>query len=82
MMVEDWEIGALYWHCRQRAANDEEAVRKVKQKYVDEFLKKRDVHFFLGTSKKWHKRAKNPFMIIGVFYPMKEKAADQFKLDF
>ena len=81
MMVEDWEIGALYWHCRQRASTDEEAVTKVKQKYVDEFLAKRDVHFFLGTNKKWHKRAKNPFMIIGVFYPMKEKDTVQIKLE-
>jgi len=81
MMVEDWEIGALYWHCSQRAATDEEAVQKVKQKYVDEFLEKRDLYFFLGTSKQWHKRAKNPFIIIGVFYPMKEKDDKQFKLE-
>jgi len=69
MMVEDWEIGMLYLHCLWRAGNDEAvATAKVKEKYFDSFLK-RDLYFFLGTTKKFHNVAPNPFIIVGVYYP-------------
>lgn len=73
LMIEDWEIGSLYWNCLKAAeGNEAMALQKVKQKYEDEFREK-DIHFFLGTTKEWHtRRAKNPFVIIGVFYPKKE----------
>ena len=67
-MIEDWEIGALYWNCFKRAKNEEIAVQKVKQKYFDEF-KTKDLFLFLGTTKRFHNVAPNPFIIIGVFYP-------------
>lgn len=74
MMIEDWEIGALYWNCLRDAQNDETlALQKVKEKYLHDFEAKRDVYFFMGTTKEWHlRRSKNPFVIIGVFYPMKQ----------
>lgn len=74
MMIEDWEIGQLYWNCLKRNNGDEEkAVAEVEQKYRDEFLNKKDLYLFLGTTLEWHKRkGKNPFMIIGVFYPPKD----------
>ncbi|MCL2851534.1 MAG: hypothetical protein FWE20_00660 [Defluviitaleaceae bacterium] len=69
MMIEDWEIGMLYFNCLSRANGDEKiATAKVKQMYFDEFAKK-DLHFFLGTTKQFHNVAPNPFIIIGVFYP-------------
>jgi hypothetical protein len=69
MMIEDWEIGMLYLHCLWRANNNEtDAIAKVKEKYHDSFLK-RDLYFFLGTTKKFHNIAPNPFIIIGVYYP-------------
>ena len=73
LMIEDWEIGSLYWNCLRAAeGNEAVALQKVKQKYEDEF-KKKDIYFFLGTTKEWHmRRAKNPFVIIGVFYPQRE----------
>lgn len=79
MMIEDWEIGQLFWNCLARAKGDEMvALQKVKEKYDDDFLTKKDIHLFLGTTKQFHqKRAKNPFVIIGVFYPKKE---DQMSL--
>ena len=67
-MIEDWEIGALYWNCLKREKNEEKAVQKVRQKYFDEF-KKKDLCLFLGTTKQFHNIAPNPFIIIGVFYP-------------
>jgi len=42
------------------------ALAKVREKYMDQFLKT-DLHFFLGTTKEFHSWATNPFLIIGVF---------------
>jgi hypothetical protein len=72
LIIEDWEIGMLYWNCLKRSGGDEqEAVSKVKEKYFDSFSKK-DIHLFLGTTKQYHGWARNPFVIIGVFYPPHE----------
>ena len=69
LMIEDWEIGMLYFNCLSKARGDENAaINRVKEKYYDTFLK-RDLYFFLGTTKKFHNIAPNPFIIIGVFYP-------------
>jgi hypothetical protein len=71
MMIEDWEIGALFWNCLYRTDGDEQAaVELVKQKYLEEFAEK-DLYFFVGTTKQYHNIAPNPFVIIGVFYPPK-----------
>lgn len=69
LMIEDWEIGMLYWNClRQTEGNESEALALVRKKYIDEFSKK-DLFLFLGTTRQFHGWAKNPFVIIGVFYP-------------
>jgi len=75
LMIEDWEIGQLYWNCLKKAEGNEQiALDKVREKYETKFLKENDLHFFLGTTKEWHtRRATNPFVIIGVFYPPKEE---------
>lgn len=73
MMIEDWEIGALYWNCLVRAGGDEQAALKlVKHKYLDEFGEK-DLYLFVGTTLRHHNRSRNPFVIIGVFYPPKTR---------
>jgi hypothetical protein len=71
LMIEDWEIGALYWNCLKNAEGDEiKALDKVREKYEIEFLMNKDIYLFLGTTKEWHRRRmNNPFVIIGVFYP-------------
>lgn len=73
LMVEDWEIGALFWNCLQSTDGDEEAaIELVRQKYFDTFVKEKDLYFFVGTTLQWHlRKAPNPFVIIGVFYPNK-----------
>jgi len=69
LMIEDWEIGMLFFNCLRHAnGNEQEAIAKVKQKYYDYFIK-RDLYFFLGTTKQFHNVAPNPFIIIGAFYP-------------
>jgi hypothetical protein len=76
LMIEDWEIGALFWKYEEK-----QALQKVKDKYETKFKEKNDVYFFLGTTKQWHmRRSKNPFVIIGVFYPLKESQLSLFSI--
>lgn len=79
LMIEDWEIGALFWNCMERHEDDEEvACADVKKRYWDDFALTRDICFFLGTTKLHHLRVPNPFIIIGTFHPKKEP---QYKLE-
>jgi hypothetical protein len=73
LIIQDWEIGALFWNCFSRTHGDElETKRLVYQKYFEEFIKKKDIYFFLGTTYQFQKRrAPDPFIIVGVFYPPK-----------
>ncbi len=67
LQILDWEIGALYWNCLRAAHNDEPAaLAKVRQRYFDEFCRN-DLHFFLGTTERFHFVAPNPWVIVGVF---------------
>ncbi|OQB51836.1 MAG: hypothetical protein BWX97_01792 [Firmicutes bacterium ADurb.Bin146] len=69
LMVEDWELGMLYFNCLKDANEDESmAISKVKDKFLT-YFNTRDLYFFLGTTKQYHNVAPNPFIIIGVFYP-------------
>ena len=82
LMIEDWELGMLYWNCLEKADGDEAiACQKVREKYFDEMAKKKDFYFFLGTTKRFHNVAPNPFIIIGTFWPAKEDDS-QLKIQF
>ncbi len=77
LMIEDWEIGALYWNSLKSSKGDEkQAINLVRKKYLEEFSQK-DIYLFLGTTRRYHSWASNPFVIIGVFYPPIKK---QFSL--
>ena len=80
LMIEDWEIGALYWNSlRQTEGNEAKALDLVKNRYEKEFMTEKEIYFFVGTTKQWHMRkALNPFVIIGVFYPKKESQLNLF----
>ena len=71
LRILDWEIGALFWNCLKQTEGDEIAANQlVQQKYFEEFITKRDVYLFLGTTYQHHKKkVQNPFTIIGVFAP-------------
>ncbi len=70
MMIEDWEIGQLYWNCLSRHKGDEQkAIADVRKKYFDDFAKTKNLHFFLGTTQAHHYVSRNPFIIIGTFHP-------------
>jgi hypothetical protein len=70
LMIEDWEIGQLYWNCLARhEGNEHKAVEDVKKKYFNDFAKTKDLYLYLGTSQTHHYVSHNPFMIIGTFHP-------------
>ena len=66
MMIEDWEVGRLYWRCIDKGATPEDAARQVKHKFYDEICSAaNDTHFYVGTvlahPKNW--------VVVGTFYP-------------
>jgi hypothetical protein len=66
MMIEDWELGALYWKCVDGGSRPEEACVLVRQKFLNQICgSERDTHFYVGTvlahPKSW--------VIIGTFWP-------------
>lgn len=70
MMIEDWEIGQLYWNCLAKHEGDESKAKEdVKRKYFDDFAKTKDLYLFLGTTQLHHHVSHNPFIIIGTFHP-------------
>jgi hypothetical protein len=74
MMIEDWEIGQLYWNCLKRHDGKDKEIKAcedVKKKYFDDFAKTKDLYLLLGTTREFHLIAPNPFVIIGTFHPMK-----------
>lgn len=73
IMIEDWELGMLYWNCLEKYGHDENiACEKVRHKYFDDFAKTKDLYFFMGTTLKFHNLGTNPFIIIGTFTPPKD----------
>ncbi|MBQ6618716.1 MAG: hypothetical protein IJH68_01045 [Thermoguttaceae bacterium] len=81
LMIEDWEIGILFFKCAANSVGGEEAaIQKVRQKYLEEFVKNKDLYFFLGTTKRFHNVSPNPFIIIGVYYPPRSLPPKQNRL--
>lgn len=79
MMIEDWEIGQLYWNCLAKYNGDEvKACNDVKKQYFDNFAKTKDLHLFLGTTQMHHYVSHNPFIIIGAFHPKIETQGSLF----
>lgn len=74
MMIEDWEVGALYWKLVDQGAPPKEAAASVRHKFLEELCgPEKDTHFFVGTilahPKTW--------VVIGVFYPKIKAVAKQ-----
>lgn len=78
LMIEDWEIGALYWKMLEKYdGHDREtkACEDVRKKYWNDFVLTKDLHLFLGTVYENHaKNYPNPFVIVGTFHPTFPKA--------
>lgn len=71
-MIADWEIGALFWREFDKTKDEAYANQQVMKKFFYEFPAKHDLCFFLGTTHEYHHVSPNPFIIIGVFYPLRE----------
>lgn len=68
--IEDWEIMEL---ARNYLDDLDSLKEKVIEKYKNWMLEKREIYFFMGSTMQFHRRkAKNPYIIIGVFYPPKD----------
>ncbi len=68
-MVEDWEVGALFWRLVDQGSSHEDAAQTVREKFFCELCgTDRDTHFFAGTIL----AHPNSWVVIGVFYPKKE----------
>ena len=79
LMIEDWELGMLYRNVFQQYQNEEIACQKVREKYLN--MAKEDIYLFLGTSFEWHmKNSSDPYLIIGVFAPPRQKDDGQLTL--
>lgn len=80
MMIEDWELGMLYWNCLNRChGNEDKACQLVRKKYYDEMVKGKDFFFFVGTTMSFHMISPNPYIIIGTFWPKKELQPSLFE---
>lgn len=72
-MIEDWELGMLFLHERERLGDDQLAANSVKHKFLTEMCSdKLDTRFFMGTTFPY-----NTWLVLGVFYP---PAIHQLKL--
>jgi len=58
------------------------AIEKVRHKYMGDFAQTKDLYLFLGTTKRFHNVAPNPFVIVGTFTPKFPKIEPQTKLQF
>ncbi len=77
LMFEDWEIGMLYRNCVCSSASEAEALQKVRDSYLKDWLnlEKRDVRLLVGT------RSVYPtWLIIGMFTPPRRSDEGQQSL--
>jgi hypothetical protein len=72
-------VVAAYWNFLRYYKTEEKALEKVKEKFLKELAFSRDLYFFLGTTRQFHGWSRNPFIIIGLFYPPID---DQIKFNF
>jgi len=74
MMIEDWEVGALYWRCVDSGATPDEAASQVRHKFFDQICSSaNDTHFYVGTvlahPKSW--------VIVGTYYPRRSRKEEE-----
>ncbi len=69
--VIDWELNELARNIMKKEKDKRVVEQKIKEKFFN-WMKKRDVYFFLGTHFKF-----KTWMIVGIFYPDKESTAQR-----
>lgn len=69
MMIEDWEVGALFWRLVDGGRTHEDAAKAVRDKFLGKLCgPDKDTYFFVGTILAYPKS----WVILGVYYPKKE----------
>jgi len=72
MMIEDWEVGALFWRMVDKGMSHGEAAEKVKDKFLTDICgPDKDTHFYVGTV-----LGRGTWVVIGAFYPKKSRKPD------
>jgi len=74
-MIEDWEVGELFWRMVDKGHSHEEATQIVKDKLLKVVCgEDKDTYFYVGTILEYP----TSWVIVGVFYPKKaqKKKAD------
>lgn len=66
MMIEDWEVGALFWKMVDKGCSHKEASQKVRDKFLNDLCgPDKETYFYVGTilahPKTW--------VVVGIFYP-------------
>ncbi|MFC0283098.1 hypothetical protein ACFFJB_05665 [Camelimonas abortus] len=69
--IVDWEIGALYWKCRQRHGNDWELPFRSK---MEQELPQSDLMFLMGNMHRY----RDQWLIISIIYPPKVQQLNLF----
>jgi hypothetical protein len=66
MMIEDWEVGALYWRMVDQGNTPQEAAQIVRRKFLEELCgEDKETFFYVGTVLAYPKS----WVVIGLFYP-------------
>jgi hypothetical protein len=69
MMIEDWEVGSLYWREVRKGKAPREAAESVRRKFFGQMCgPDKDTHFYVGTV-----LGRGTWVIIGVFWPKKKE---------
>ena len=69
MMIEDWEVGSLYWREVRKGKTPRAAAESVRQKFLAEMCgPDKDTYFYVGTV-----LGRGTWVVIGVFWPKKKE---------
>ncbi len=69
MMIEDWEVGALYWREVDRGKSPRDAAESVRHRFLHELCAPdKDTRFYVGTI-----LAHGTWVVIGVFWPNRKR---------
>lgn len=70
LSIIDWEIGQAFRDWKSRYPEEKVLLEKIKERWLDiANTEKKDVYFYVGNLK----RFRQTFMVLGVFYPLKNK---------
>lgn len=73
IQIFDWETAQSYWRFKNIYKDEELTKKKLREKWLDYFFKKRESYFIVGTDSRWNK-----FIILTIVSP--KRKVDQLPL--